>query len=212
MTRSLRVIAVLAAAPLLLTASPPSAVAESVNPAVAPTLAWGFFTEHGSPTPSSIYGNTTPAYTYDTGHVPVDSFAAAHATALHIGGVDTTVVTLTVRGLQGDRRYGAHVHYQACGKTGADAGAHYQNVMDPAVDGDETVASTDPAYANAANEVWLDFRTDAKGNGWAQSVTEWRFRDDGARSIVIHDHGTSTGGDDPAGDAGARHACITVRF
>ena len=97
--------------------------------------------------------------------------------------------------------------------TGAAAGAHYQNVPDPAVGGSETVASTDAAYANPSNEVWLDLETNAAGNGRAQTVVDWTFRPtaDGApRSVILHLNTTSTGGTPPAGNAGARLACVTI--
>ncbi|MEV0039171.1 superoxide dismutase family protein [Streptomyces sp. NPDC050804] len=120
------------------------------------------------------------------------------------GGAVTTV-RLRVSGLLPDRMYGAHVHTGPCGRAPEAAGPHYQNVEDP------VQPSTDPAYANAENEVWLDFTTDAGGHGAAVSRHDWRFRPGGARSVVIHEHHTSTA-PGAAGTAGARLACLTVPF
>ena len=71
-----------------------------------------------------------------------------------------------------------------------------------------------PTYANPSNEVWLDLETNAAGNGRAQTVVDWTFRPtaDGApRSVILHLNTTSTGGTPPAGNAGARLACVTSR-
>ena len=121
-------------------------------------------------------------------------------------GSGKTVVTLQVRGLRADEEYGAHAHYRPCGSTGAAAGAHYQNVEQRP--GDEVTPSTDAAFANPANEVWLDFTTDGEGNGSAQTVVDWQFRPATAgRSVVVH--ALHTG---PPGGAGARLGCLTVPF
>ncbi|MCP2259398.1 superoxide dismutase, Cu-Zn family [Streptoalloteichus tenebrarius] len=117
-----------------------------------------------------------------------------------------TRVVLLTQGLVPHREYGAHAHVNACGATGAAAGPHYQNVVDP-----KPGTSTDPAYANPRNEIWLDFTTDREGNGFAMTTVPWRFTDRHAGSVVIHEHHTHT---DPghAGQAGDRLACITVPF
>ncbi|ABD12234.1 superoxide dismutase [Frankia sp. CcI156] len=140
------------------------------------------------------------AVTYDRHLVPV----GAGAVVLAAGG-PRTVVGLVVQGLLPGHRYGAHVHQKACGATGTAAGPHYQNVPDP------VQPSVDPAYANPHNEVWLDFSTDADGNGQAFAVVDWNFRAGGARAVVLHEHGTS-GMPGEAGSAGPRAACITVPF
>jgi len=116
-----------------------------------------------------------------------------------------STVGLAVAGLRPNRTYGAHVHVRACGATGAVAGPHYQHVVDP------VQPSVDPAYANPRNEVWLDFTTNAQGDGWAVSQVRWRFRAGAANSVVIHEHATHTGPGE-AGMAGARVGCLTVRF
>ncbi len=117
-----------------------------------------------------------------------------------------TTVVLHVRGLQPDTKYGAHVHANPCGATGAAAGPHFQNVVDP------HQPSTDPAYANPRNEIWLDFETNAAGNGVSRAKVDWQFSPDRrAGSIVLHEHHTSTGSTD-SGTAGPRLGCLTVAF
>ncbi len=56
-----------------------------------------------------------------------------------------------------------------CGATGDAAGPHFQHVPDP------VRPSTDPAYANPRNEIWLDFTTDRLGTGFARSTVDWTF-------------------------------------
>ena len=145
---------------------------------------------------------------YNLTEVPVGAWARVRAIETGSG---KTVVTLHVRGLAVNATYGAHAHYKPCGSTGPAAGAHYQNVEQRP--GDEVTASTDPAYANPDNEVWLDFTTDSEGNGSAQTVVDWQFRSASlGRSVVIHANHTSHGGTPPAGNAGPRLGCISVAF
>src|SRR4051794_19390559 len=92
-----------------------------------------------------------------------------------------TVVTLHVWGLLPNHTYGAHAHNNPCGLTGAAAGSHYQNIPDP------QQPSVNPAYANAANEIWLDVHTDGEGNGSAQTKVGWQFAPDRrAHSVILH--------------------------
>lgn len=102
-----------------------------------------------------------------------------------------SIVTLHVSGLTPNRSYGAHVHVAAC--ESGQAGGHYRNV--PA------------GPATAANEVWLDFTTNAAGQGRAKAVVNFGFRLDGANAVVVHDHAT-----DGAGAAGPKLGCINVDF
>ena len=159
-----------------------------------------------------VPATATSAFTYDVTQVPVGARIVVRAVKI---AHHKTVMRLRVRGLLPGETYGAHVHYLACGATGAAAGAHYQNIPDPVVGGSETVSSTDPAYANAENEVWLDFVTNAKGKGRARAVVDWRFRPTSAgatRSVILHLDPTSTGGTVPPGNAGARLGCLNARF
>jgi Cu-Zn family superoxide dismutase len=142
------------------------------------------------------------AVTYDQELVKAGSRAAVSAKS---GGGSTTVV-LAVRGLEPDRRYGAHAHSKPCGETGDAAGPHFQYTVDP------VQPSVDPEYANPQNEIWLDLTTDPTGAGSGETTVDWEFpADRRAESVVIHAMPTAT---DPgkAGTAGARAACITVDF
>ncbi len=141
------------------------------------------------------------AVTYDTELVPAGSLALV--TSVSSDSIGTTT-ELQVMGLVPDREYGAHVHVNPCGRSGDDAGPHYQHKLDP------NQPSTDPAYANPENEIWLDFTTDGKGAASVRSKVDWTFHDDRKpASVVIHERHTSTG-EGEAGTAGARLACITV--
>ncbi|GAU71383.1 hypothetical protein SSP35_37_00020 [Streptomyces sp. NBRC 110611] len=141
------------------------------------------------------------AVTYDMSLVP----AGAHITVTELSDATVTTVELSVSGLRPHRIYGTHVHTKPCGYRPDNSGPHYQHREDV------HQPSTDPAFANHKNEVWLDFTTDAKGQGGSASRHEWRFRTGEAQSIVIHERGTATG-PGKAGTAGARLACFTVPF
>ncbi|MER5933200.1 superoxide dismutase family protein [Streptomyces sp. NPDC002054] len=164
----------------------------------------------------STTGSTTDGRSgrVDTGRQPLLSYHATFvppdgAARVRAHGKDgRTVVKLRVWGLVPNRAYGAHAHKAACGATDPTAaGGHFQHAQDP------VQPSTDPAYANAANEIWLDFTTDAHGNATARAVVDWRFPDDRRPgSVIIHDHHTMTGPTGKAGTAGARHGCLTVPF
>ncbi|GAB2600226.1 hypothetical protein GCM10027168_36700 [Streptomyces capparidis] len=142
------------------------------------------------------------AVTYDTAAVP----GGARVRLTEETGDRTTRLTLRLRGLKPGRTYGVHVHTGPCGADPAAAGPHYQHRPDPG-----GPSSGDPRYANPRNEVWLDLTTDRRGDGTAHAVQQWRFRPGGARSLVVHEHGTSTH-PGHAGTAGDRVACVTARF
>lgn len=148
------------------------------------------------------YRDGATAVTYDPAQVPAG--ASADVSSDRTNG--HTKITASVKGLQPNRDYGAHVHTKPCGPTGEAAGPHFQEKADP------VKPSVDPAYANPRNEVWLDLHTDAQGNGTATTEGDWSFdsRDD-AKSFVIHETHTHT---DPgkAGDAGGRLACLNTEF
>jgi superoxide dismutase, Cu-Zn family len=116
-----------------------------------------------------------------------------------------TRVVVWVRGLKANHTFGVHVHTKTCGTMPDDSGPHYQNKKDP------KQPSTNPEYANARNEVWLQVTTDGDGGGHAMTHVNWRFRDSEARSLVFHEHATATQKGD-AGEAGARVACVKVPF
>lgn len=125
------------------------------------------------------------ALTYDTRLVP----AGARIEVTQFTGPSGTRVGARLHGLVPGRAYGMHVHTSPCGADPAAAGPHYQH---------RPSATADPV-----NEVWLDFRTDEDGDGRAEALHEWNFREGGARSVIIHDR---------QGGAGERAACFTVPF
>jgi superoxide dismutase, Cu-Zn family len=149
-----------------------------------------------------VYQPGANAVTYNQELVPVG--AKVNLSSERVNG--HSKITVSVSGLQPNRDYGAHVHTKPCGATGDDAGPHFQEKADP------VKPSVDPAYANPQNEVWLDFHTDAQGNGTATAEGNWSFdtRQD-AQSFVIHESHTHS---EPgkAGTAGARLACLTAEF
>ena len=146
------------------------------------------------------YREGANAVTYDPAQVP----AGAQVELRSEPAGERTKLTTSVRGLQPDREYGAHIHTKPCGPTGEAAGPHFQEKADP------VKPSVDPAYANPENEVWLDLHTDAQGNATSDAEGAWSFeqRDD-AKSFVIHEKHTMT---EPgkAGEAGGRLACLNV--
>lgn len=121
-------------------------------------------------------------------------------------GAGRTHVQLQVWGLAPDTEHGAHADTDACGATRSAAGPHVQNRVDP------VSPSTDSAYANPTNEIWLDLTTNAAGHGVATTTVPWPF--DSTRragSVIIHVEHTDTGRLD-SGVAGARLGCLTVPF
>jgi Cu-Zn family superoxide dismutase len=145
-----------------------------------------------------------PAVTYDTSIVPPG--ATVHLDIVRYGvGV---AVKLHVTGMIPGRSYGAHLHTSPCTVVPAQAGPHYQHRPDPKAG--PSKPSADPAYANPANEVWLDFTADAVGAASAQAVERWTFDEDHPpRSLIVHADVTRTG-KGVAGTAGARVACLTL--
>lgn len=150
-------------------------------------------------------GESTGAVTYDETAVPEGATADVQVRVQD----GSTFVQFTGTGLEADRDFGAHVHTLPCGENPEDSGPHYQNEVDPEATEDEP--STDPAYANPENEVWLDMTTDSSGNAYVASTVEWEFREGEARSLVLHDEHTATH-EGHAGTAGDRLACVTVEF
>jgi superoxide dismutase, Cu-Zn family len=170
---------------------------------------------YARPAPPALIGSGTftapnpasKAITYNPALAPVD---AAILTSIMPSGWDytQTVATLTVAGLLPNRGYAVHAHTKACGATGEDAGPHYQNRIDPAAT--PQAPSTDPRYANPRNEIWLDIRTDAAGQGTSRTTVPFAFTDRVPGSIVIHEAMSTATGPGQAGKAGARIACLTL--
>jgi Cu-Zn family superoxide dismutase len=134
----------------------------------------------------------------DGGANPIPTTIQGSAEAYSTGG-NKMRVKLTVSGLPANRPFGSHLHKLACDDN--KAGPHYQHEQAP--DG----GATDPKYANNKNEVWLDFTTNAMGEGSAEATVDWIPRAGEAKAIIIHDTLTMTGG-----TAGARLACINIPF
>lgn len=145
------------------------------------------------------YGEDVTAVTYDEGLVPTGGEVEVNITPEENG----TRFELDVDGLEPDYEFGAHLHTDPCGSHPEDSGPHYQDELDP------EQPSTDPAYANPENEVWLDFTTDEDGDAESETQVEWLVRPGEAASIVIHEEHTSH---EPgsAGQAGDRLACVNV--
>lgn len=155
---------------------------------------------------------TTPnpaeqAITYNPALAPVD---AAFLASLRPSGYPyrDTVVTFVVAGLLPNRGYAVHVHTKPCGATGEDAGPHYQNRIDPAAT--PQAPSSNPKYANPHNEIWLDIRTDAAGQGTSHATVPFTFTDRTPGSIVVHEAMTTSTARGQAGQAGTRIACLTL--
>ncbi|SDM20969.1 superoxide dismutase, Cu-Zn family [Lentzea albidocapillata subsp. violacea] len=168
--------------------APPSA------PAVTPVAE----TEVAAPAAS---GDQPKGITYDVARIPV---GAKLSTGSSVGNGQTTV-ELKVSGLLPGTKYGSHVHTKPCGAKPADSGPHYQHTKDP------VSPSVDPQFANAENEIWLDFTTDAQGGATARATVRWEFRKGEANSVVVHAAHTSTE-HGKAGTAGDRLACLTAAF
>ncbi|WP_155370811.1 superoxide dismutase family protein [Catellatospora vulcania] len=152
----------------------------------------------------STYAPGAAAVTYDTTLVP-----AGATVRLALADTDTTPkVTLWLTGLNPDHTYGAHLHQRPCGPDGAAAGPHYQHTADPAATPEKP--SADPAYANATNEVWLDFTTGPDGSAQSSATHQWPFNEQNPpRSLILHAEATQTAAGH-AGMAGARLACVNL--
>ncbi|EME23906.1 superoxide dismutase family protein [Rhodococcus triatomae] len=179
--------------------APSTGSSESVVPPVAPGADGYVF---GLP---DDVAREDAAFTYDEGAVPIGS--SVNVDSDEDGG--RTTVSFSARGLAPDRDFGVHVHTTRCGPKPSDSGPHYQDRTDPAATPESP--STDPAYANPQNEIWLDITTDGTGNAQASTTVDWEFRDDAAHSLVLHAQHTMTG-PGVAGTAGDRLACVDEEF
>jgi len=148
----------------------------------------------------------TTGFTYNPALAPEGATVEVEADARS----GSTEIRLDVDGLLPDRGYAAHAHVNPCGPTGDAAGPHFQNNPDPAAAPGKP--STDPAYANPQNEIWLDLRTDGDGDGESQVTVPFTFTDRAPASVVIHEAEATATAPGQAGSAGARLACVTVPF
>ncbi len=182
--------------------TPPLTTTETTTddiPTPAPGMAGAF------QAPGEAAGDDDNAFTYDEAAVPVGSVVRVDSEDQD----GRTTITLDATGLAPSRDFGVHVHTLPCGPQPSDSGPHYQNDPDPAATPD--APSTDPAYANPQNEIWLDITTDENGAAQASTTVDWEFRDDEANSVVLHAQHTMTGPGE-AGMAGDRLACIDTDF
>ncbi|HEY2723793.1 MAG TPA: superoxide dismutase family protein [Pseudonocardiaceae bacterium] len=144
------------------------------------------------------------AITYDESLAPV----GAKLTTSMVPAGNATEVKFTVSGLTPNRGYAVHAHTKACGADAKAAGPHYQNRIDPAATPDKP--SSDPAYANRTNEIWLDLTTDAKGSAQTATTVPFTFTKREPASIVVHKDMVTNTEPGKAGTAGDRIACLTL--
>lgn len=113
---------------------------------------------------------TTRAITYNRAAVPVGSSVRVTQSVNKWGGMD---VRLQVSGLLPHERYRAEVHVRSCSADPASAGRAFQN---------------GPSRQDyAANEFWLNFRTDASGAAGVLTRQYWGItKHQHAASVVIH--------------------------
>ena len=122
----------------------------------------------------------------------------------------TTEIRLEVDGLLPNRGYAAHAHATPAARPATRPARTSRTEVDPAAAPGKP--STDPAYANPQNEIWLDLRTDGDGDGESRAEVPVRLhrpRPGVDRDPRGRDDGTAPG---QAGSAGARLACLTVPF
>ena len=182
-------------------AAPPSATAPV---AAATTSGGGGGTEaEGVLAPPD---RATTAFTYNPALAPEGATIEVESD----GRGGSTEIRLDVDGLLPNRGYAAHAHVNACGPTGDAAGPHFQNQVDPAAAPGKP--STDPAYANPQNEIWLDLRTDGNGDGESRAEVPFVFTGRAPASVIIHEAEATATAPGQAGSAGPRLACITVPF
>jgi superoxide dismutase, Cu-Zn family len=182
-------------------AAPPGGQSEQSPPAVQPALEQ--VEAGGTLAPPE---QARDAVTYDPALAPVGARISVEAGESE----GATQVRLEVDGLLPNRGYAAHAHARPCGSTGAAAGPHFQNEVDPAATPEQP--STDPAYANPRNEIWLDLRTDDAGHGEASTEVPFVFGDRAPASVVIHEAEATATEPGVAGTAGGRVACLNVPF
>lgn len=127
---------------------------------------------------------------------PITATARATALAFNVDG--NLRIELAVTGFPASRPFGSHLHQRACNDE--KAGGHYQNVPFP-MGG----MANDPAFANPTNEAWLDFTTDAAGEGAVELTVSWLPRAGEGKGIIFHHMPTAEGG-----GAGARLACLPI--
>ncbi|MEO5679225.1 MAG: superoxide dismutase family protein [Acidimicrobiales bacterium] len=134
--------------------------------------------------PTQVYGPDNPLAGVSLRIHGVQTPSGKTIVSLHAAGFDPALAGTT---------YGAHVHVNPCGPTGAAAGGHYKNLTLPATDVE-------------AREIWLDFTVNPDGTAHARAQRDWVFTSS-AQSVVVHALPT-----DLTGGAGTRLACTDAPF
>jgi superoxide dismutase, Cu-Zn family len=138
-------------------------------------------------------------YAPDMAGTPNPIGTTAKATALAFSDDGELRIELAVVGFPPSRTFGSHLHRLPCDDA-AKAGGHYQNMPFPTGG-----MATDPVYANATNEAWLDFTTDAAGNAETEINVNWTPRPGEAKAIIFHHMASGVGG-----VSGAKLACLPI--
>ena len=128
---------------------------------------------------------------------PIPETAGAAADAFDVGG--KLRIRLVVARFPPDRTFGSHLHKLPCDDP-TKAGGHYQHMPFPTGG-----MATDPDYANATNEAWLDFTTDSEGNALTDLTLDWLPRSEEAKGIIIHNMASGVGG-----VSGPKLACLPI--
>jgi Cu-Zn family superoxide dismutase len=145
------------------------------------------------------------AVTYNPALVPEG--ASILASIMPAGNSYTeTRANLSVAGLLPNEAYVLRAHTQACGATAEEAGPPYQDRIDPAAT--PQANSTNPAYANPRNEIWLDVRTDSDGNASSGASVPFTFTNRAPASIVVYEAPATAPGQ--AAPLGAPIACLNL--
>lgn len=123
---------------------------------------------------------------------PADGATGRVHVTVGIASGASTVATLHVDGLPANRTFGAHLHRDPCAAAGP-GGPHYQHP-----------GGTPSSTATPENELWLDFTTNAAGQGRATTAVPFA-EIVGARSIVVHQFPSNA-----VGVAGQRMGCLPL--
>lgn len=138
-------------------------------------------------------------YAPDMPDAPNPIVSGARATAEAFDADGKLRIELEVAGFPPARTFGCHLHRLACDDP-MKAGGHYQHMPFPAGG-----MATDPMYANATNEAWLDFTTDAQGKADRELTVDWLPRAGEAKAIIFHNMASGTGG-----VSGPKLACLPI--
>ncbi|MEV5825973.1 hypothetical protein AB0L25_10385 [Spirillospora sp. NPDC052242] len=134
-----------------------------------------------------------PTYVYDPYFKKVDTQVV---TELDKRGTTVRLKVADVPKKYWGKTMGTHVHENKCGPKPNSSGDHYQN---------PDARKHTPLRKK---EIWLDFKVEKGGKGYAKAWVPWRVDKKDAGSVVIHQHRT----DPKTGDAGKRLICTDAVF